>query len=71
MGIIEYFGALLVSAYVVLAAAFIGWMLPRGRHLKLLQMKFLRALHNFFADEEEYIAHKVERIRNATNKKRT
>lgn len=71
MDIIEYFSALVVSAYVVIVAGFAGWMMPRGRALKLLQMKILRALHNFFADEEEYIAHKVERIRNATNKKRT
>ena len=70
MELLDYFGALVVSAYAVVVAALIGWMMPRGRHLKLLQLKTLRALHNFFADEEEYIIHKVERIKNAANKRR-
>jgi hypothetical protein len=48
----------------------IGWMMPRGRYLKALQLRVLRALHNFFADEEEYIAHKVERIRNKGKRKK-
>ncbi len=47
----------------------IGWLLPRGRNLKRLQLRFLKSLHNFFADEEEYIHHKVEKIRKATRKK--
>ena len=70
MELLDYFGALVVSAYAVLAAGVFGWMMPRGRHLKLIQLKILRALHNFFADEEEYIAHKVERIRNATHRRK-
>ena len=48
----------------------IGWMMPRGRYLKALQMRFLRAVHNFFADEEEYIAHKMERLRNKGKRKK-
>jgi hypothetical protein len=71
MELIDYFSTMVVSVYIVMAALVVGWMMPRGRHLKLVQLKALRALHNFFADEEEYIAHKVERIRNATNKRTT
>ena len=71
MELLDYFSTMVVSIYIVMVALVVGWMMPRGRHLKLVQLKILRALHNFFADEEEYIAHKVERIRNATNKRRT
>ena len=71
MELLDYFSTMVVSIYIAMVALVVGWMMPRGRHLKLVQLKILRALHNFFADEEEYIAHKVERIRNATNKRRT
>lgn len=59
----------LVLFYFAVAGFFLGWAFPRGKYLKALQMKLLRGLHNFFADEEEYIAHKVERIRKVTRKK--
>jgi len=55
---------LLITTFLV------GWAMPRGRHLKRLQLRVLKAIHNFFADEEEYIQHKVDRIRSATNAKR-
>ena len=44
-----------------LAGFIIGWAMPRGRRFKALQLRFLKGLHNFFADEEEYIAHKDDK----------
>ncbi len=52
-----------------LAGFIIGWAMPRGRHLKALQLRVLKSLHNFFADEEEYIAHKAQRIRKTIKRK--
>ena len=60
----------LVLFYFAVAGFFIGWAFPRGKYLKAFQLRLLKALHNFFADEEEYIAHKVERIRNATHRRK-
>jgi len=54
----------IITTYYFLALGFvIGWIMPRGRHLKAVQLKILKALHNFFADEEDYIAKKVNRVR--------
>jgi len=45
--------------------------MPRGKYLKAIQLRFFKALHNFFADEEEYIQNKVERVRKiATRRKK-
>jgi hypothetical protein len=52
-----------------LAGFIIGWAMPRGRRFKALQLRFLKGLHNFFADEEEYIAHKAQRIRKTIRSK--
>lgn len=52
-----------------LAGFIVGWAMPRGRHLKALQLRVLKSLHNFFADEEEYIAHKAQRIRKTIKSK--
>lgn len=60
----------LVMFYFIIAGFFVGWVMPRGRLLKAAQLRLFKSLHNFFADEEEYIAHKVERIRKATRKKK-
>lgn len=60
---------LLVVVYTGLAGLVLGWAMPRGRFLKAVQLRFFKGLHNFFADEEEYIAHKVQRIRKAAKKK--
>lgn len=60
----------LVLFYFVIAGFFVGWSMPRGKYLKALQLRLLKGLHNFFADEEEYIAHKVERIRKRTRRKK-
>ena len=58
-----------VVVYAGAAGLVIGWAMPRGRFLKAVQLRFFKGLHNFFADEEEYIAHKVQRIRKAAKKK--
>ena len=52
-----------------LAGFVIGWAMPRGRRFKALQLRFLKGLHNFFADEEEYIQHKAERIKLSIKRK--
>ncbi len=52
-----------------LAGFIIGWAMPRGRRFKALQLRFLKGLHNFFADEEEYIQHKAERIKRSIKRK--
>ena len=69
MDISSNFAPLLIMFYAASFGIFVGWLLPRGRRLKALQLRFLKGLHNFFADEEEYIHHKVEKIRKVTRKK--
>jgi hypothetical protein len=56
--------------YFLIAGFFFGWAMPRGKYLKSLQLKLLKALHNFFADEQDYIQSKVERIRKVTRRKK-
>ena len=58
----------IIVFYFAVAAFFFGWAMPRGRYLKALQLRFFKAIHNFFADEEEYITNKVERVRKLRNK---
>lgn len=60
---------IIVMFYLFTAGFLIGWAFPRGKLLKSVQLRILKALHNFFADEEEYISHKVKRIKKATRKK--
>ena len=60
------FAANFVFLYFAIVGFMLRWMMPRGRYLKYLQLKFFKILHNFFADEEEYIQHKVERIKQVT-----
>ena len=56
----------IIVFYFAVASFFFGWAMPRGRYLKALQLRFFKAIHNFFADEEEYITSKVERVRKIT-----
>jgi hypothetical protein len=58
----------IIVFYFAVASFFFGWAMPRGRYLKALQLRFFKALHNFFADEEEYITSKVERVRKLRSK---
>ena len=58
----------IIVFYFAVVAFIVGWAMPRGRYLKALQLRFLKAIHNFFADEEEYITSKVERVRKITKR---
>lgn len=58
----------IIVFYFAVAAFFFGWAMPRGRYLKTLQLRLFKAIHNFFADEEEYITSKVERVRKITKR---
>ena len=58
----------LVSLYAFIVGFLVGWFFPRGRILKALQLRLLRGLHNFFADEEQYVQKKVAKIRKTTKR---
>lgn len=58
----------IIVFYFAVASFIFGWAMPRGRYLKALQLRFFKAIHNFFADEEEYITNKVERVRKLRSK---
>lgn len=60
----------IVTLCFALAGFIVGWLMPRGRRLKALQLRTLKRLHNFFADEEEYIQHKAEKIKRVSRKVR-
>ena len=60
----------IVTLCFALSGFIIGWLMPRGRSLKALQLRTLKALHNFFADEEEYIHHKAVKIKRVSRKVR-
>lgn len=59
----------LVSLYTLILGFVVGWFFPRGRLLKAAQLRLLKGLHNFFADEEEYITSKAQKISNAIKRK--
>ena len=59
----------LVMFYSCVVGFIVGWFFPRGRLLKAIQLRLLKALHNFFADEEEYIAHKAQKIKRVVKRK--
>ena len=60
----------IVTLCFALSGFIVGWLMPRGKRLKALQLRTLKRLHNFFADEEEYIQHKAERIKRVSRKVR-
>ena len=57
---IEQFVNFVVHGYAVIIAFFIGWALPRGNNLRMLQLWLLRKTHNFLAREDERIQDKIE-----------
>ena len=59
---------LLVVVYAGLAGLVVGWAMPRGRFLKAAQLRLFKGLHNFFADEEQYVQKKVAKIRKTTKR---
>jgi hypothetical protein len=58
----------LVALYALGLGFIVGWFFPRGRILKAVQLRLLRGLHNFFADEEQYVQKKVAKIRKTTKR---
>lgn len=60
---IEQFVNFIVHGYAVILAFFIGWVLPRGNNLRMLQLWLLRRVHNFLAREDERIQDKIEEKR--------
>ena len=54
--------ALITVYYLGILGFLLGWAMPRGKYLKLIQRKLLKALYNFFVDEKEYIQKKVRRV---------
>ena len=58
----------IVVFYFGVISFLFGWSMPRGRYLKAAQLRLFKAIHNFFADEEEYITSKVERVRKITKR---
>ena len=60
----------IVTLCFALSGFIVGWLMPRGKRLKALQLRTLKRLHNFFAEEEEYIQHKAERIKRVSRKVR-
>ena len=65
----QEFVPIIMTLYALIAGFTVGWLLPRGKRLKALQLRTLKRLHNFFADEEEYIQHKAERIKRSIKRK--
>ena len=47
-----FFAANFVFLYFAIVGFILGWMMPRGRYLKYLQLKFFKILHNFFVEAE-------------------
>jgi hypothetical protein len=60
---------ILVTVYASVVAFIAGWAMPRGKYLKAIQLRLIKGVHNFFADEEEYIAHKAQKIKKAVKRK--
>ena len=54
--------ALITVYYLGILGFLLGWAMPRGKYLKLIQKKFLKGIYNFFVDEKEYIQKKVRRV---------
>jgi len=50
----------IVHGYAIIVAFIIGWALPRGNNLRMIQLWILRKVHNFLAREDEKIVDKIE-----------
>ena len=57
-----------VYLYSVLIAFLIGWAVPRGNRLRVIQLWVLRKLHNFFAYEDEKIVEAIEKTKSKIRK---
>lgn len=50
----------IIHGYAVVVAFIIGWSLPRGNNMRMVQLWILRKVHNFLAREDEKIVEKIE-----------
>ena len=63
MNTMENLPALITVYYLAVLGFFLGWAMPRGKHLKFVQKKTISIIYNFFVDETDYITKKVNRVR--------
>jgi len=64
---------MLVQGYAVIVAFMVGWALPRGNNLRMMQLWVLRKVHNFLAWEDERVVDKINKTKTAiknTSKRR-
>lgn len=62
---IEVLVQMLVQGYAVIVAFMVGWALPRGNNLRMLQLYVLRKIHNFLAWEDERVVDKINKTKTA------
>jgi len=70
---IEVLVQTLVQGYAVIVAFMVGWALPRGNNLRMMQLWILRKVHNFLAWEDERVVDKINKTKTAiknTSKRR-
>jgi hypothetical protein len=70
---IEVLVQMLVQGYAVIVAFMVGWALPRGNNLRMMQLWVLRKVHNFLAWEDERVVDKINKTKTAiknTSKRR-
>lgn len=60
-----------VHGYAIIVAFFIGWALPRGNNMRMVQLWILRKAHNFLAREDEKIVDKIEAKKKQIRKARS
>lgn len=53
----------IVHGYAIIIAFLIGWTLPRGKVLRMIQLKVLRRVHDFLAWEEERIEAQIKKTK--------
>jgi len=62
---IEVLVQMLVQGYAVIVAFMVGWALPRGNNLRMMQLWILRKVHNFLAWEDERVVDKINKTKTA------
>ena len=62
---IEVLVQMLVQGYAVIVAFMVGWALPRGNNLRMMQLWVLRKVHNFLAWEDERVVDKINKTKTA------
>jgi hypothetical protein len=62
---IEVLVQTLVQGYAVIVAFMVGWALPRGNNLRMMQLWILRKVHNFLAWEDERVVDRINKTKTA------